>query len=500
MYVYSAEQIRKWDAYTIAKTPIKSIDLMEKAALTCCRWIEQHFSKTRPLVFICGPGNNGGDGLCMARHLLIKDYQLSVWLYEAGGLRGDALEQLERLELQPFTVNRIKTEHDFPSISAHSIVVDALFGTGLSRPLEGLPAKLVAHINSFEQTVISIDMPSGLPTDTMAINEFVVNATYTLSFQCPKFSFFLQEHTSIIGNWQLLDIGLLPAFTEKESSRYTYLGKQFMQTIKPKIRQKHAHKGNFGHACIAGGSLSMMGAVLMSLSSCLKSGVGLLTAAVPEEGFCAINTTIPEAMCAEKEQWMQHAFYEKKTAVAVGMGWVHHEFNGRILKWLLSNCTMPLLIDATALNILAQNKDWLALRPKGAVTILTPHIGEMHRLIGPCANSIERMEKTKNFASTHQVVVVLKGAYTQIVTPGGLIYFNSSGNPGMAKGGSGDALAGLLVGLLAQGYGAVEACLLAVYVHGSAGDIAARHFTQQGMTVTNLIDSIPEAWKQLQVH
>jgi NAD(P)H-hydrate epimerase len=248
---------------------------------------------------------------------------------------------------------------------------------------------------------------------------------------------------------------------------------------------------------ILGGSPAMSGAVLMAAGACLRSGAGLLTVGLPQQAYTALHTRYPEAMVAPAESWMQHSLYSDKTAVVAGMGWQANDYHSRLLHWLICNVDCPLVLDATALQILAQHPNWLRERPAGAFTLLTPHPGEFRRLAGPAQNSVEQLEKAKIFASDYNVMILLKGAYTRLITPGGLIYFNSTGNPGMAQGGSGDALAGLIGGLLAQPLPPVAATLLGTYLHGLAGDVAANTYTIPGMTVTNLIECIPGAWKQL---
>jgi NAD(P)H-hydrate epimerase len=340
-------------------------------------------------------------------------------------------------------------------------------------------------------------MPSGLPTDTIIANTQAVQADFTLTFQAPKFSFFLPEHEVFTGVWHVLDIGLNPAYEHTAFTSYQFCNKEFIQNIAPSARPIFSHKGSYGHAVLHGGCSGMMGALILGLRACLRSGVGLVTASPPDDLLHIVQTAVPEAMCGFSAQYMQHEWYHRKTAIGVGMGWQQDDFHGKLLQWLISNVTAPLLIDATALNILASNQEWLLLRPKGAMTILTPHAGEFMRLAGPVRNSIHQLERAKELASAYNVIIALKGAYTRIVTPRGLVYFNSTGNPGMAKGGSGDVLAGLITGLLAQGIPPVNACLLGVFMHGLAGDLAAEEKTETAITAGDLIDFLPKAWKQI---
>lgn len=499
MNIYTRSQIQSWDQFTILNEPISSIDLMERAADALFDWFVVKYPLPGPkFLVVCGNGNNGGDGLALSRKLLSAGYEVSVYLPEGGTRGADCQANLERLCAIGCEPKSYAALYDLPMEAERQfVVIDGLFGTGLTRPLEGSVADLVRFINSLSLEVVSIDLPSGLPADGLAANDAVICANYTLTFQAPKFSFFLPEHESFVGEWLVLDIGLHKGFEQMERTPYSYLDKGLIQFFKPSQRSRFSHKGHFGHSVILGGSTGMMGAVVMAAKSCLRSGVGLCSLGVQDEGVPIVQMGAPEAMCVHQSQWMQHQFYSAKTSVGAGMGWLANDYHGKLLQWLISNFTGPLLIDATGLNLLAQNMEWLGLRPQGAITVLTPHIGEFSRLTGKSANSVERLEKAKRLASQYQVFIVLKGAFTQVVTPGGLVYFNSTGNPGMARGGSGDVLAGLITGFLAQGMPASVACLLGVYLHGLAGDIAAHKFTKQGMTAMDMVNMLPAAWKRI---
>lgn len=470
---------------------------MDRASAAVVGWLLDHFPEETDFIVFCGPGNNGGDGLSVARQLLEKGFKVRIFVLTSDRYSEDHRLQSERLQAKNIPVTILESGEGFGEIHPDAVILDALFGTGLTRAVKGLPAVLIQWINSLPNTVISIDMPSGLPADGLPQNEVVVCAGYTLSFQCPKVAFLASENEVFTGKWFLLDIGLHPGYTALESSVYTFVNKRFVQNILPPPRAVHAHKGQFGHACILGGSETMAGAPLLSAGACLRSGVGLLTLGLPETATLAANIRHPEVMCAPKSEWMLHAFYEKKTAVAAGMGWVPDAFHGHLLKWLISNVQAPLVLDATALQMLADHKEHLLTRPPGSITVLTPHIGEFRRLAGATTDTFDRIEKAREMAAAYQVYIVLKGAFTQIITPGGLVYCNGTGNPGMAKGGSGDALAGLLAGLLAQTVNPIESLITGVYLHGLAGDIAANQYSQPGMNITDLIDAMPLAWKSL---
>jgi NAD(P)H-hydrate epimerase len=497
MYLYTAAQIKAWDAFTIAKAQMASIELMERAAAEVTNWLLDEMPNDTSYIVCCGRGNNGGDGLAVARNLKRCGFELSVWLIEGNRFTEDTAIQYQQLIEAGVSVNALTPETVLPVDASKTVIIDALLGTGLSRPPEGGMANIIYKINAAPCTRVSIDVPSGLPVDNLYRGQAVVQAHYTLSFQVPKLSFLLPEHEVFVGKWKVLPIGLHPEFTQLERSPWQYVDEDFAKTLLPGPRPVHTYKNKWGHMLILGGSPAMSGAVLMAAGACLRSGAGLLTVGLPQQAYTALHTRYPEAMVAPAESWMQHSLYSDKTAVVAGMGWQANDYHSRLLHWLICNVDCPLVLDATALQILAQHPNWLRERPAGAFTLLTPHPGEFRRLAGPAQNSVEQLEKAKIFASDYNVMILLKGAYTRLITPGGLIYFNSTGNPGMAQGGSGDALAGLIGGLLAQPLPPVAATLLGTYLHGLAGDVAANTYTIPGMTVTNLIECIPGAWKQL---
>lgn len=497
MNIYNRTQIKLWDSFTILHEPIASIDLMERAAGKIFDWIEGNYHLPTEFICICGTGNNGGDGLALARLLFNQGYKVRVLLSDLGYMSADCRINFDRLKELKVEIANIGELSVLNGFSEDAVIIDALYGIGLTRPLEGPMVSVIQHINNLTNKIISIDMPSGLPADSLAANDVIIHADITLTFQAPKYSFFLPEHAQYIGDWIVLDIGLHPNFELADRTPYAYVDNALIEFFKPESRAKHSHKGIFGHAVLAGGSSGLMGALIMALSGCLRSGTGLVTAAVSENEIPIIQISVPEAMCIPNGSLMNNLFYGGKTAVGAGMGWVADDYHKKLLQWLISNVTMPLLLDATALNILAGNLEWLSLRPRQAVTVLTPHIGEFTRLGGKVANSAERLERAKVIASQYQVFIVLKGAYTQVITPGGMVYFNSTGNPGMARGGSGDILAGVITGLLAQHIVPTVACLLGVYLHGLAGDIAAKAETQPGMTALDISRNLPVAWAKV---
>lgn len=493
MNILSASQIKEWDAFTIQHEPIASIDLMERASIKVVEYILDNYYSFAAFDIFCGQGNNGGDGLAIARMLYASGKDVKVFVLKNGKQSSDFSSNLKRLKQLSVAVTDIESEADFPSLESGSCIIDALFGTGLNRPLDGLAKTLVNFINIQKKFVVSIDMPSGLYADEATANTDIIRANVTLSFQCAKLAFMMAENTMFTGNWHVLDIGLHADYKPESSMQWVLPGHLFLQIKK---YNKHDYKGKLGHAIISAGSNGKMGAAIMSAKACLRSGNGLLTMAIPLDCFNVMHAALPEAMCME-----QHSYIDvregKATAVGIGPGWSLEEAQMPLLEQIITTVEKPLLIDASGLYHLSRNIDLLKQRPSKSATIITPHVGEFERLFGKTANSFERLQLAIQKANEYNVFIVMKGAFTQVITPDGKIYFNSSGNPGMAKGGSGDVLSGIITSLLAQGYSPAQACVLGVYAHGFAGDIAAEKFSQQAMLPTDLIDCLGEAWKRL---
>ena len=393
MKILTPSQIRAVDAYTIEHEPISSIDLMERAATVCVDCIINHFDMQRKIVVFAGPGNNGGDGLAVARILRLMRLDVSVYmLTESDRLSPDALANYKRLtDCQPVVL----TEKNLPELPPSTIVIDALFGVGLSRPLNGLAAQTVAHINRSGRTVVSIDMPSGLFCDDNRENDLekIVRAHVTLTFQQPKLSFFFADNEIFTGRWEVLDIGLLPEIIEKQDSKYFTLKKEdIAEQIQP--RKKFAHKGDFGHACLIAGSRGMMGACVLATKACLRTGAGLATAHIPCGEHVIMQTSIPEALISldeNSEIFSKIPDLNIYSAIAIGPGIgkkretqqallaLLHEINDR-----KDDFSGKLVFDADALNILSENNDWLKLLPPNS--ILTPHPKEFDRLAGNSEN------------------------------------------------------------------------------------------------------------------
>ena len=491
MKILSASQIRSADAYTIQHEPVSSINLMERAAAACVEWISKNAEKNYSFKIFCGPGNNGGDGLAIARMLLNAGFETKVFIVrESDKYSADFLENEKRLSnYHPLAIQNIKSEKDFPVIGYDDCVIDALFGTGLSKPLTGIFSKLIESINSSDAEIISIDLPSGLYADQHSDGVAIIHANHTLSFQLPKLAFMFAENEKYVGDFHLLEIGLDREFIAEIPAANNYLSKYFLQTLL-KPRKKFSHKGNYGHALLVAGSKGKMGAALLAAKGCLRTGVGLLTMHVPETGIDIMQISCPEAMVAIGEM-----DFNKYAAIGIGPGIGIEAGAKEILKKYFHFAKAPMVLDADALNIISEERELLKLIP--ANSILTPHPKEFERLAGKTENDFERHELQLFFSKNHKVYVVLKGAHTCITTPDGISYFNSTGNPGMAKCGSGDVLTGIITSLLAQGYSSLESALLGVYLHGLAGDIAADKKGMDGMITRDVVNGVGEAWKNL---
>ena len=498
MKIFSASQIKQWDTFTITNEPITSIDLMERAATACCKWlIGKNYGAFHFRIF-CGKGNNGGDGLALARMLIEHKCLVTVYILEFGKIGTDDFQtNLERLHPLTTDIHFIQSTEFFPVLVGTDIIIDALFGTGLNKPLEGISEALVQHINQSNCTVVSIDLPSGLFADKSSKANSVINASLTLSFQNYKLAFLLQENENYCGEVHLLHIGLHPVFEENEPANFELIDKERIKNIY-KPRSKFAHKGTYGHASLLCGSNGMMGAAVLSSLACLRSGVGKLTSYIPKCGYQILQTVVPETMCvvAGEDYILSAPGIEKFNTVGIGPGIGIHPSHKKLIAEIFAKVKTPIVIDADALNILAENIALLNLIPKHS--ILTPHLKEFERLFGKAENDFERLELAKQKSKEYQFYIVLKGHYSFISTPDGAGYFNSTGNAGMATAGSGDVLTGIITGLLAQGYAPLEAVLLAVYLHGSAGDIAASKISMEAIIATDIVNCLGNAFKQIQ--
>ncbi|MBL0056996.1 MAG: NAD(P)H-hydrate dehydratase [Chitinophagaceae bacterium] len=497
MKIFTSQQIRQWDAYTIAHEPIASIDLMERAARACYDWLVKNEFQERQIHVFCGRGNNGGDGLALARLIKTGNGHVTVYIPRSDDPGSPDFQiNLHRFHECGGNVHIIHTHEILPVIHHHDLVIDALFGTGLNKPPEGICAALINYMSQVGAPVISIDIPSGLYADQCSKKNSIVTADHTLSFQQYKLAFFFSENERYLGQVHLLDIGLHPGFEEREEAQIETVEKELIQKIR-RPRKKFSHKGSFGHAALLAGSKGMMGAAVLSARSCLRSGVGKLTCFIPDCGYTVLQSTVPEAMCRTcgSDHLDIPSLLGPYQSVGIGPGISLQDNSAGLLSRVFAQFDQPMVLDADALNILAADRSLMASIPRHS--ILTPHPGEFDRLFGPIHSECERLQSALLRASEGHVYIVLKGHHSFIATPDGKGYLNCTGNPGMATAGSGDVLTGILTGLLAQGYPPLQAALMGVYLHGSAGDIAVKDSSPEAMIAGDIIGKLGAAFKLL---
>lgn len=499
MKIFPTSAIRELDAYTIEHEPIASIDLMERAARALTDAILSRYAGCAFAVF-AGPGNNGGDGLAVARMLYNAGCRVCVWLVNPKGkLSPDCAVNLERLAECGIPVTEINDRFSMPAIDHDTVILDALFGSGLNKPVNnGIFADVIRGINASGCRVVAVDMPSGLMGEEKTQQDSaVIKAAKTLTLQFPKLSLLMSENADNVGRMEILDIGLSGEGMEKMASCFHYTDEK---DIKPlfKLRGIHSHKGDYGRALLVAGSRGMAGASVLAARAALRSGVGLLTVHIPTCNNTAVQVAVPEAMTSiDSDECCFSDFVDvsKYSAVAVGPGLGQSSKSEKALLRLIENCHVPMVLDADALNILARTPEYMRRLPKGCV--ITPHPGEFARLTTTDGTRLESIEKASFFARENDVCVVLKGAYTLVASPDGNLHFNSTGNPGMATGGSGDVLTGIILALLSQGYSAVDAARIGVYMHGLAGDYAALAKGLISLVAGDIVESLPLAFKNV---
>lgn len=499
MKILSVEQVREWDQYTIQHEPVSSLDLMERAAAAATAWIIEHSVVGTSYHIFCGKGNNGGDGLAIARQLCEHGYSVNVDILEFGHKGTEDFQaNLARLHQYPsVNIRFIQAEESIHVPAGDEVVIDALFGSGLNRALEGVSAVVVENINRSGRPVISIDLPSGLFGDRSSVGNPIVKASHTLTFQCMKLALLVAENADFTGEVHVLDIGLDPSYLQNIETRYNLIDREMIAAIY-KPRGRFGHKGTYGHALVIAGSYGKIGAAVLAAGACLRSGAGLVSCHIPKCGYEIMQSAVPEAMVMTD---FNSSFVTKIEAdltsyksVGIGPGIGRASETVTFLQELLKSYNRPMVLDADALNITGSNRHLLKAFPKGS--ILTPHPKEFTRLFDESKDEFDRIGVAMRKAKELGVVIVLKGHHTTIATPDGNIFFNSTGNAGMATGGSGDVLTGILTGLLAQGYESVEAAVLGVYLHGLAGDIAAAELSKEAMIAGDIVKALGLAYQQ----
>ena len=502
MKIFTAAQIHELDKYTIENEPIASIDLMERAAKALTRAIMDEYSSLMPVIVFAGPGNNGGDALAVARMLAENNYTVTVYLFNVSGkLSNDCAVNKVRLMDNRRVKNFIEVRQEFdpPVLEEGMLIVDGMFGSGLNKPLAGGFASLVKYINSSPATVVSIDVPSGLMTEdnTYNVRANIIHADLTLTLQHVKLAFLFQENQPYVGRLKVLDIRLSKEGIQKLDANYTMVEENDVrQLIQP--RSAFAHKGDMGHALLIAGSYGMGGAAVLAAKACLRSGCGKLTVHSPKKNNMVLQMSVPEAIIQldrEETTFSEPIDTEEYHVVGIGPGIGTSEQTAIAMISQIRRSQCPIVADADALNMLGSHRSWMQQLPKGL--ILTPHPKELDRMEGNCADSYERLVKASNLAERIQGYVILKGHYSALCMPDGHVIFNSTGNAGMATAGSGDVLTGIITGLLARGYKQAEACLLGMYLHGLAGDIAAKDLGEESLIASDLIQYLPKAFKRL---
>lgn len=487
--ILSGSKVRVLDKTYIQSEKIESWQLMERAATQFSGWLMHTLpDSNREVIIYCGPGNNGGDGLAIGR-LISEFYNRITIVFFEDHERCSPDYRINWGRL-PEKISRVHWK-DFRSKNfLNPIFIDGIFGVGINRPIDGVFLEAIRMINQLPGTKIAIDVPSGIPSDSCLVGE-AVKADFTVTFQFPKLSLLFPEHSGFVGKMVVKDIGISEQFIESLSE-----GKFFVKAKDiPAFHQKFhefSHKGDFGRVLLIGGKTGKVGSMVLASRAALRTGSGLVFVSVPHSERQILQFSVPEAMVADSSELKDLSKYD---AIGIGPGWgteIDPDYYGEILR----SVKRPIVIDADALNLLAIYPDLLDLVPPGS--ILTPHLREFERIAGVTECHQQRLESAKGIARKYKVYLVLKGAFTSISCPDGNQYFNASGNKFMATAGSGDVLTGVLTSFLGQGYHPKHAALCGVFHHGLAGDLAAVR-KNRGLIASDIIDSIPEAFVELQI-
>lgn len=497
MKILTADQIRSADEFTIKNEPVSSVQLMERAALAFTDQIVPYCKNHTAFAIFCGNGNNGGDGFAIARMLYLKGFDVDVFInQENEKFSSDALINFKKVkEISGISIKDFNDVSD-DSFEDQTIIIDAIFGTGLSRKPEGIYKKVIENLNALKNIKIAVDLPSGLFSDSISDKEHIIfKADYTLSFQFWKKSFLHPETGKFTGKVIILDIGLSKKYsTQVHTDNFVIDDDMIDQIFRP--RENFTHKGTYGKTIIAAGSYGKIGAAVLATKSALKTGSGLTFVLAPACGYEILQTSCPEAMFIEGgNKNINNIEFQENTAYGIGPGLSTDPETEMAFLQFLKNYSEPLILDADALNIISKNKNNLKLIPERS--IITPHPKEFERLFGTTEDSFKRLELAREKAKEYSIYIVLKDHHTQVVTPEGKVFYNITGNSGLAKGGSGDVLTGILTSLLAQGYSEENTCLLGIYIHGKAADFAAEKFSKESMLPTQVIDEIGNVFLDL---
>ncbi len=516
MRILSAEAMREVDRTAIEDLGIPSLVLMENAAIGVVDAIGEIYEEAESAAIFCGPGNNGGDGLAIARHLAVRGYEVRIFLMTSHrGLQGDAEVQLGICRRQGLHIQDVETEEDVVEALEHAresdVIVDALFGTGLARPLDGLYAAMVEELNELPVPRVAVDLPSGLNGSRTAPFGPHVLADLTVTFAAPKIAHVFPPAAEAVGELVVADLGIPPDLAdevEEPGGALYLLCREELAELLP-IRDPGTHKGDYGHALIVAGSPGKGGAAILAARAAVRAGAGLVTVAVPDPVLPVVDLGSIESMTlplpasgttgqiAAAAAGRILAAAEGKSVLALGPGLGQEEETAEAIRRIVREAALPLVLDADGLNAFAGRARELAGRQ--AATVLTPHPGELGRLLGIPAAEVQadRLAAARRAAAETGAVVVLKGYRTLVAIPEGEVHVNPTGNPGMATGGTGDVLTGLIAGLIAQGLEALDATLLGVYLHGLAGDLAAEENGEAGLAAGDLVTQLPAAFLEL---
>lgn len=504
MKIFKSVQLRELDHYTMEHEPIRGIDLMERTAKAIVRVISEEWPVKKPVVVFAGPGNNGGDALAVARLLAEQNYQVSVYLFNIhDNLSEECAINRQRLQEGHLVkhYDEVKVNFNPPALDAQTLVIDGLFGLGLNKPLAGGFASLVRYINQSPARVISIDLPSGLMCEdnTYNIHQNIIQADMTLTLQQEKLSMFFPENQIYLGKVKVLDIRLSRTYIDKTDAQFNLIEESEVRKMMHQ-RDNFAHKGTMGVALLVAGSYGMGGAAVLAAKACLRSGVGKLCVRTPKCNYHVMQSTVPEAVLLldHEETIISEAISsEDFNAVGIGPGLGRNENTAIAAITQIRRTQCPIVLDADGINVLSTHRAWTQQLPKGI--IMTPHPGEFDRLTGtPSNSSYERLTRAIDLAGQLSCYILLKGHYSALCMPNGHVVFNSTGNSGMATAGSGDVLTGIITGLLARGYNQVEACQIGMYLHGLAGDLAARELGRESLVASDIVKYLPKAFLKLE--
>lgn len=496
MKIFTAEQIRQCDQYTLKNEPVASLQLMERAAQSCVDWISENCNYHRSFAVFCGNGNNGGDGFAIARMLYLKGFDVDVFTNSKAGFSADAQSNFKTLkEISGISVMNFKEAGNY-RFDSRTVIIDALFGTGLSRELQGEMKGLIELLNAQNNIKISIDVPSGLFADKMSSgNPVIFTADYTLSFQFWKKAFLHPETGKYAGKVHILDIRLSEDYIAETETDDFVIHDRVKNIFRP--RNEFSHKGTYGKATIIGGSYGKIGATVLATRAALKTGAGLTFTLAPKCGYEILQISNPEAMFVGGGEDVIDTFDpDENSVLGIGPGLGTGKKTSQSFLEFLGNYSKPLILDADALNIISEDAGNLQLIPKKS--IITPHPKEFERLFGATENSFKRLELAKTKARELDIYIVLKDHHTQVVTPQGQVYYNITGNSGLAKGGSGDILTGILTSFLAQNYSAKEAAILGVWFHGKAAEYASERCSKEAVLPTDVIQAFGSVFEELE--